>query len=404
MKPRFNSQSQKGLTLKTMILLLLSLFALNSDVQAGDSIPRGLRISILTCGTGPDLYSIYGHSAVRVIDSLRETDIVYNYGTFNFSDPDFYMKFTRGKLLYYVNDEVFSDFVSLYQAEGRSVYEQVLALHAADALKVQDFLLQNIKPENKYYRYDFLFDNCSTRIRDIFTGLFGKRFAYGPAITSDSISFRTLLDFYERNLHWERFGINLLMSHRVDEKMSSEQSMFLPDYLMKGFRGAQLDGRPVVAETLQLLPEPAIAKDVPNEPRLIFWGLLLMLVLLSFVPALKAPLLLFDVLFFMLLGLLGCLMLFMWFGTEHEVCAWNRNLLWAFPLHLVFAFLLPRKLELAANYARYASALLVLSMIYGLFAEQKYMPELTPLLLLTLFRLSRYSRNAGRLAFRTFKA
>jgi len=131
---------------------------------------------------------------------------------------------------------------------------------------------------------------------------------------------------------------------------------------------------------------------------------LLVLVLLSFVPALKTPLMLFDVLFFMLLGLLGCLMLFMWFGTEHEVCAWNRNLLWAFPLHLVFAFLLPRKLELAANYARYASALLVLSMIYGLFAEQKYMPELTPLILLTLFRLSRYSRNTGRLAFRTFKA
>ena len=134
-----------------------------------------LKISILTCGSGEDLYSVYGHSAIRVVDSLRGTDVVYNYGTFNFGDPDFYMKFTRGKLDYYVNDEQYEGFVSMYQQDGRSVYEQVLELNSTDANAINDFLINNLKEENKYYKYDFLFDNCSTRLRDIFTKTFGKK-------------------------------------------------------------------------------------------------------------------------------------------------------------------------------------------------------------------------------------
>jgi hypothetical protein len=370
------------------IVYLLVLLATTSHASAQ------YRISVLTCGTGQDLYSIYGHSAVRVVDSLRGTDVVYNYGTFNFSDPDFYMKFTRGKLPYYLNDESFPDFMGIYQAEGRSVYEQVLQLPAGDAVRVQDFLLNNLKPENKYYRYDFLFDNCSTRIRDLFAKVLGKRLEYGQAIAPDSVSFRTLLNHYERNLHWERVGINLLMSHRVDEKMNSEHSMFLPDYLMKGFATARLDGSPLVPQTLQLLPEPGFPADTPNQPANIFWGLLLVVVLLSLFPAMRVPLLLFDTLFFMILGLLGFLMLFMWFGTEHAVCAWNRNLLWAFPLHLGLAFFIPRGGRTwTRQYARLCGILILLALLHNLFALQRFDPAFTPLILLAFLRLNRHSRG-----------
>lgn len=358
-----------------------------------------LRISMLTCGTGQDLYSIYGHSALRIIDSVRGTDKVYNYGTFNFGDPDFYMKFTRGKLPYYLNDDDFSDFLSLYEYEKRSMYEQILNLNPKDALAVQDFVLNNLKPENKYYRYDFLYDNCSTRIRDIFTKLFGKRFSYGEACESDSMSFRTILDHYERNLHWERVGINLLMSNEVDKKMTNEQSMFLPDYLMKGFAGAVLDGKPLVRETLKLLPEPSFVADIPNQPKMWFWGISLLLIFLSFLPAMHKPLMYVDVLLFLVLGLLGCLMLFMWFGTEHQVCTWNRNLLWAFPLHLVFAFLIPRQSEMASAYARYASWLIVLSLFYNLFAIQKFSAEFIPIIILIMFRLNHYAKKVKYIKF-----
>ncbi len=361
-----------------------------------------IRLSILTCGAGQDLYSTYGHSAVRVIDSVAQSDIIYNYGTFNFGDPDFYLKFTRGKLPYYVNDEPFLGFINIYAEEGRSVYEQVLDLSEIDKQKISHFLINNLKPEHKYYRYDFLFDNCSTRIRDIFSKEFGKRFQYGHAVADDSISFRTLLNHYERNLHWERFGINLLMSHQVDWKMTNEQSMFLPDYLMKGLKNASLDGKPLVKETIQLLPEPDFIKDVQNQPRLFFWILFAVIMVLSFLPIMKTPLLFFDVFLFMTLGLLGCLMLFMWIGTEHKVCAWNRNLLWAFPLHLVFAFLIPRKSDMAAKYARYASLLIVISLLYNLFAEQKYIVEITPIILLIIFRLHSYTKKIKLSSFTQF--
>lgn len=384
---------------KFRAFILLVLCVLNFSVgRAQDS--TSLRISIITCGAGSDLYSVYGHSAIRVLDNMTGSDVVYNYGTFNFGDPDFYSKFTRGKLLYYVNDESFLGFMNIYQQEGRSVYEQVLNLKPEDAILVNNFLINNLKEENKYYRYDFLFDNCSTRIRDLFSTTFGKRFEYGYVVKDDSVSFRTFLDYYERNVHWERFGINLLLSNKVDDKMNNAQSMFLPDYLMKGFRGATLDGQLVVKETIQLLPEPNFPIDLPNTPKHLFWILFALIVILSFSPKMKTPLLFFDVLFFLVLGLLGCFMLFMWFGTEHVVCAYNRNIFWAFPLHIVFAFLIPRQSAKAAQYARYASWLVVASLFYNLFAEQKYMDEIIPLILLIIFRLNRYSTQ---LKINTFK-
>ena len=391
----------KQLTQILRLLLIVVFSCLSSfNTRAQDS--TSLHISILTCGVGQELYSVYGHSAIRILDRANGTDIVYNYGTFNFGDPDFYAKFTRGKLPYYLNAESFLGFVSMYEQEGRSVYEQVLQLSPVEALKVKDFLTNNLKPEHKYYHYDFLFDNCSTRIRDIFTTLFGKRFQYGYAMTSDSISFRTLLDHYERNLHWERFGINLLLSNLVDQKMSNEQSMFIPDYLMKGFQGATLDGKLVVKETLQLVPEPPFSPSLPNQPRMIFWGLFLTVLLVSFLPQFSIPLRYFDIFLFMILGLLGFFMMFMWFGTEHKVCAWNRNLLWAFPLHLIFAFLIPRQSDKKAQYARYMMYVTLLSLLYNSFAIQKFGPELTPLILLILYRLSRHASQFKMTTFKQF--
>ncbi len=358
-----------------------------------------LRVSIITCGVGEDLYSCYGHSAVRIVDACAGTDVVYNYGTFNFGDPDFYTKFTRGKLAYYLNDETFEGFISTYVREGRGIIEQVLQLSQEDAGRMQLFLKNNLKEENKYYHYDFLLDNCSTRIRDIFSVLFASRFQFGHSMADDSCSFRTILDHYEKNKHWERFGINLLLSHVVDQKMTNLQSMFLPDYLMKGIADATLDGKRIVQETVPVLPQIVSIPSQINQPKIVMWALLLVVVFLSFNKKLKSFLLYVDVLFFLLLGLLGCFMLFMWFGTEHLVCSYNRNLFWAFPLHVVFAFMLPRGSEKVRLYARYASWLVILSMVYGLFAIQPYIPEITPLLLLIILRLGHYSRQTAYFAF-----
>lgn len=376
---------------KCIFFLFLLVFVQMMFAFAQDSCH--LRISILTCGAGEELYSSYGHSAVRIVDSCKSTDTVYNYGTFNFGDPDFYMKFTRGKLLYYLDNEGFEDFMSLYVDEGRSVVEQVLQMSDSDALAVSDFLQNNMKEENRYYKYDFLFDNCSTRIRDLFANLFKGRINFSNVISNDSIPFRTLLNYYERNVHWERVGINLLMSNLVDNKMKSYESMFLPDYLFKGFSGVTLDGNKMVAGTINLLGAKNFGGNKLNEPRLYLWILLGFVVLLSFSKKMEIALKFFDVFFFMILGLLGFLMLFMWFGTEHKVCAWNLNLLWAFPLHLLFAFMIPRNYYKLAQYAKYASWLLIAAVFYNFFASQKYIVEITPVIILILLRLNHYSKQ-----------
>jgi hypothetical protein len=363
-----------------------------------------LQVSIITCGTGEDLYSIYGHSAVRIIDSCNESDIVYNYGTFNFSDPDFYIKFTRGKLDYYVDSDNFSDFMGTYVFEGRSVQEQVLNLNQKDAKQIQLFLNENLKEENKNYKYDFLFNNCSTKIRDIFTNLFKGRYEYGSVIPNDSMSFKTVLDYYERNLHWERVGIDLLMSNIVDRKMTNYESMFLPDYLMKGFAKATLDGNKLVKETKLLLAEKNIPTKQTNFPLLIFWAFFALIFLMSNSPIFSKYLKYFDIPYFFILGILGTFILFMWLGTDHKVCAWNRNLLWAFPLHFIFAFLITFKSEKISQYARYASWLIVLCVLFGLFAAQTIPMELYPLILITYIRLIHYKKmqHQNTFSFMTF--
>lgn len=360
------------------------------------------QISILTCGPGNELYSIYGHTAIRVVNRREGIDEVYNYGTFDFETPFFAWKFARGKLPYYVIRQTFDQFMYEYEVTQRSVTEQVMNLSPKDVKDIQDFLLNNIRPENKYYRYDFLFDNCSTRIRDIFERILGNRYQAGTALGTEPVSFRKILNQYERNLHWERFGINLLMSDRVDDRMTNRESFFLPDYYMRGLATATVDGRLLVGETRTLLSEQNQYRNTPNnQPRLVFWVLLLGVLLLSWLPGKSGWLYYFDVLLFLVIGLLGIFMLLMWFGTNHAVCAWNRNLLWAMPLHVGFAWLLAKRSEKAGYYARYANALLIASFFYGFVAEQEYIVEITPILLLLFFRLNAASKVTRWINFKS---
>lgn len=358
--------------------------------------PQNLRISILTCGPGEDIYSIYGHSAIRIVDSVHQTDLVYNYGTFNFGDPQFVWKFTRGKLDYYLSDADFNQFMEEYLEDGRRVDEQVLALRSDQALGIQQFLLKNLLPENRNYRYDFLFDNCSTRIRDILEKTLGPDLRLGIAMADDSATFRSILNHYERNTHWERFGINLLMSDLVDRKMKSREAMFLPDYLQRGLGGSILGKQVLIASENQLLPQRLTIQNKTNIP---LWTMLAFMgcyLLLSRMDTLRTMMRYFDIALFMLVGLLGCFMLFMWFGTDHAVCAWNRNLFWAFPLHLIFAYWLAAGSVKVHVYAGYATWLITLSLIYHFFADQKFELEFLPLIFTLWLRLRFYSQSEAQ--------
>ncbi len=374
--------------------LLLLLFASTATCLHAQTDSSRLRISLLTCGTGLQPWETFGHSGVRVVDSVRGTDDVYNYGTFNGYDEDFLMKFTRGKLLYYLSYYPYRQFVLEYSAVGRSVHEQVLLLDGPAKEKIYEFLQWNALEENKYYKYDFFFDNCATRIRDVFPASLGKDFRFGNTLPPGvDLSFRDIINQYFYRVHWQRFGVNLLLGSPIDQKMTNEHIMFLPDFLSEGIGKATLAGRPVSTDRVTVVPAEAPEPAGLNQPLILMLLILALTIIGIFVRKLG------DVMTFLLLfltGFIGCFIIVMWLGTDHQACQDNFNLLWALPTNLFFAFASKRNKD---KYAAIGILLILVSFIVHLLEIQKLLlPEFAPLLLALLLTYGMiYRKNKMKL-------
>lgn len=351
-----------------------------------------LRISLITVSPGSDLYATFGHSAIRVIDSINGGDYVFNYGTFNFDTPYFYWKFTRGKLMYSLSVWDYSSFMTEYHEEKRKVWEQVLELSCADKEMIWQFLRNNYLPQNRDYKYDFLFDNCSTRIRDIFVRIFGPGWQVANIVPRQALSFREIINHYLKNKPWEKLGINLMFGKLTDDTVNRMQIMFLPDYLMKGIGNSKVNGRSLVKKELVLYdPGPVVNPSYPFYlyPVFLFSLLAVFIILLSFNqqwPLSRAVLPWIDRCMFFLSGLLGFFLLFMWFGTDHQVCRWNFNLLWALPFNLIFSFYLHKN---SRGVKSYASLVILLNFILliGWFVLPQQLPlAVIPLLSILVVR------------------
>lgn len=326
--------------------------------------------------------------------------MIFNYGTFEFDDPHFYTKFIRGKLLYFVSTDDFTDFVQQFQYEGRGITEQVLNLSCAQKEKMFSALIENTREENKYYKYDFVYDNCTTRLRDMVT-----RFAGDSIFTKDirpekGVTFRDLIHDYlnKGKEYWSELGIDILLGLPLDKKISNNEAMFLPDYLMKAFDSTTIGQEKLVSEkTTILTPQVQATKHVLFSPMVVFSLLFLAIAVLTFLKTAARFFLYFDFLLFFLTGALGILLLFMWFGTDHSTCKYNLNLLWAFPPHIVIAFLINKKKKWVSNYFLSTIFLLLLLVILGL-TLQKINIALLPvgaiLLLRSLVRYKKLRSNA----------
>lgn len=356
---------------------------------------NNIRISMLTCGVGDELYSSFGHTGIRVTDSTRGIDEVYNYGLFSFNDPDFYVKFTRGKLRYFVGTTSYRRFVEDYEYEQRSVMEQELLLDANQKNAILVYLKENVKPENASYKYDFLYDNCATRVRDIFPRTLGTDFTFGQVFEDDrKISFRRILNEYLRNSHWSRLGINIILGSKIDKDMSNEESMFLPDLLMAGLKKATINGQ-AMANTPEVLIKGADrSSPKPNAPMWAMIGFLLLTLAIFFLKPLRGLKTAWSILLIFLNGTLGVLLVFMWLGTDHQSCANNLNVLWAFPPNILAAFTLfkPRKWHI--QYSMLAIILLLLALLVHIIGIQvmplvEFMPYLIAMLYVYIFMYKR---------------
>lgn len=370
--------------------LFVFAFLISSSVKAQDTC--AIEISLLTCAPGNELYSIFGHSALRIKDPNTGTDIVYNYGTFEFDGPDFYSKFVKGKLRYFLSQNNYADFIYNYSIEGRAIAEQFLQLTCKQKIAIQQFVWENMQEENRYYKYDFLYDNCTTRLRDIIEQFQDSSMKAGVIPQAKDKTFRNALHHYldKGQMHWSKLGIDLLLGSPIDKKMTNRDAMFLPEYLETA-----MDSSRNMNETLvesKQFPVPQIQIGITNRssfttPFIIFSLLLILIVALSFSKhsILNTGLKVFDNIFFTVLGLLGCLFIFMWAGTDHKQTTHNYNLLWAWPTHIIWLFLKQNK-SFSRLYFRLYLSVSILVLILWSFLPQQLNVSLIPIVALAAFR------------------
>ena len=323
-----------------MYVRVLAFHLLNSPtIQAQDSIQNtNLRFSLITCEAGEDIYTIWGHTALRVIDSVNHTDIVYNYGSFDFNTPNFLAEFVKGNLNYFLSTDNFQNFILEYQYFGRSIKEQVLILSDAEKIKWQNALQNNLEGNNRYYLYNFITDNCTTRVKDGF-----YQFANTQVPPSNIKSFRTHVVEapYHQGIPWIGLGIDVLLGAVSDQAPTALQAGFLPDLLFD-----QLATQPSHIATTQNYDFTKITASKPTDPIFYIVGLIFVYLFVGkwnvrwAVMAAKF----FDIILLFIFGLGGLLVVYMSLFSLHTACHHNFNIAWIHPLYwiaLVFYFMKP---------------------------------------------------------------
>lgn len=319
-------------------ILVSILLLLNTSFTRGSST---VELSLLTCGTGSELYAAFGHTAVRVVNNTDSTDIIYNFGIFNFNDPQFYPKFINGVMLYMLGTQHTEDFIADYDEEGRWVVEQKINLPDSTTMKLADWLAFTRKPANRDYYYDFLRNNCSSKFRDIAMIMEFRNIRFDNPVTQNS--FRTLIAESMVESKWAVFGVNILLSSLIDYKVTRFEEMFLPAYLSKNGMKATIDGTPLLGESRHVnqvpITHPTYQFSV-SDP--IFMMLLLLLISVFYRKNWLRNI------FYVVAALLGVFLLYMWFGTAQTYVKYNYNILWLNPLYLLLIpFLSMKKREVS---------------------------------------------------------
>ncbi|MCA0931605.1 DUF4105 domain-containing protein [Lutimonas saemankumensis] len=375
--------------MKKLIFLLFFSLSFLGFAQQIQLSPKA-EISVITCGPGTnELYASFGHSAFRVLDLENKIDRVYNYGTFDFDTPNFYLKFSRGKLLYQLRAYNFGNFLRSYHRENRWVKGQVLDLNQEQVQKVYDFLEENALPENRSYKYDFFYDNCSTKLYDVLEEVLGDKLVFKANFDQEDLTHRDLIELYMDHQPWADFGIDLALGADIDRKASSREYMFLPDYVFEAFEEVEIkkedEGsiQPIVKRTEEiLLSYKGKSMERGITPFLVFSLVALIIVAVTYRDYKKEKRSkILDVLIFAVTGSVGLILLLLWFATDHSATANNFNVLWAFAPNLIFLFLTNKNAKMNQHYLLTLLLLLDIMVLLWIFRVQVFHYALIPLML-----------------------
>jgi hypothetical protein len=378
--------------MKKMLTLALLICALNSFSQK-IILSDSAEISVITCGPFQgELYSAFGHSAFRVHDPVKGIDSAYNYGVFDFNQPNFYLNFTRGNLLYKLGVYDYKRFRDYYIYYNRYVHEQVLNLTQDQKQKIFDYLTWNALPENQTYRYDYFYNNCATKIRDVVVINFGDSVNFDGSYIKTDLSIRDLTDLYLVQQPWGDLGIDICLGLPMDKKATPYEYMFLPDYIESGFDHATINQNGTIVPLVKIKNDihQARFEEAPVKyfrPKYVFVAFMIIALIISIMDRRRKKLSnWFDAILFGVTGLLGVLLLFLWLFTDHAAAARNMNLLWAIPFNLVIVFFLHKN---PGWLKKYFGILVIFSLLLVIslgFLPQAINPALIPIILAIMTR------------------
>lgn len=364
--------------LRLFALGLLFLYPLVGRAQI--ELSSAAKISVLTCSEGPELHAAFGHSALRVFDPGNGIDQVYNFGTFDFDAPNFYLNFVKGKLDYFVSISSYNAFSGYYKYVGRSVVSQELILSTTQKQQIFNTLVFNAKPENKYYRYDFLTENCATKIPEILMVSLGDSLVIGSLYDSQDLTYRSTIHEHLSRFSWERFGIDLVLGARVDQPIKGAALAYLPVYLKELLAQSSFYGQPIVRETRLETPKAYELQEASfiYSPLLVVSLILFYAIVSLWLGKTKQGYAFFDQLILLIMGSVGMLLTFLNFFAEHYATALNFSIFWANPL-LIIALLFRSKTLLQA-----VAILSILIIPLALFGVQYFSVEIMLCALLTV--------------------
>ena len=400
-----------------LLLCELNIFAQTRSLTLPTDTADTWQVSLITCGPGVEVYNQFGHTAIRMKNVSRNIDLIYNYGIFSFNTPNFVLRFTLGKTDYLLGIQAYQDFVDWYAYCNRDVREQVLNLSIEEKNTLIGLLNENYKPQNRTYRYNFFYDNCATRPRDLIEKCLQSKLQYADDMTTTSTgqSFRSIVHEFTANNSWSQFGIDLCLGSEADKPISRRAMMFIPLYLEKYFDkatilphernnnssreknknlvGEKSNGTyPLITESKQLVTIPEADKvqnDTPFTPfRCATFMFIVTTVLTIYEIRSRKSMWGFDLILFTAAGIAGCMLAFLATFSEHPTVSPNYLLFLFQPLHLLLLpwFIKKVKKMQRSSYLVVLTIELLLFIVLWAIIPQKFPLAVLPLALCLLVR------------------
>lgn len=315
----------KATLLKKIFVCILLLGSIYNSYCQDVLLSKNAHISVLTCGTGNESYSLFGHTAIRVSDIDNNLDVVYNYGAFDFDTPNFVMKFTKGDLNYFIVNNRYIDFINQYNYEKRDVYEQDLDIPFALKQKLFDNLSQSLLSDERLYQYKFIDNNCTSKVVDVINKTLNGKVITKKTDTDQT--YRSILFPYFDNHFYEKLGTSIVFGTKVDQMGSK---IFLPFELQKSLKLIQYQNHPLCKENKTLI---AFEKEIPSS----WWNnCYSYLLLLGFVILINKKSI--DYIYLMTIALLGLLFVFLGFYSSHQELGYNYNILLFNPILFIVLY------------------------------------------------------------------